>query len=79
MTTDRIGESAQANLTSNSAGLMGATRAWWTLTSWGFTDVRVLDGAMSGQFPAILGQFPGVSAIVGGFPVISRSFWADFR
>lgn len=29
-----------------SAGLMGATRAWWTLTSWGFHDVRVLDGGL---------------------------------
>ena len=23
---------------------MGATRAWWTLQTWGFTNVRVLDG-----------------------------------
>jgi thiosulfate/3-mercaptopyruvate sulfurtransferase len=26
---------------------MGATRAWWTLTSWGFSDVRVLDGGLN--------------------------------
>jgi len=25
-------------------GMMGATRVWWQLVSWGFTAVRVLDG-----------------------------------
>ena len=43
----RSGESQQENLSNSSAGLMGATRAWWAMTSWGFTDVRVLDGGLN--------------------------------
>lgn len=30
--------------TRKTTGCMGSTRAWWALCSWGFTNVRVLDG-----------------------------------
>lgn len=32
------------NSNGGTVGMMGATRAWWMLTSWGFSNVCVLDG-----------------------------------
>ena len=62
----RSGESQQENLSNSSAGLMGATRAWWAMTSWGFTDVRVLDGGLNAWTaiggPTAAGPAPAAAA-----------------
>ena len=49
-------------------GLMGATRAWWTLVSWGFTSVQVLDGGFAAWKAA------GGEVVAGAAPAAPVAF-----